>query len=317
MGRKAGQLKMPIAFLDARQNFSAETLPPSLSRIRLSRRTPLGAARFFPDSEEEALLGIFASWNMLDAQMYAMTRLLRNESEMYELKKRHGNSLPASYGREHVARHHLWQAGYLREVQLRRMVQLIRSPGVQRYCEVGMNGGHSATAMLLANPTVQADVFDWMRLKYSKPAAELLSASFSARFALHPGGSGEVLPEWTRKFRAKGLHCDVVLVDGSHEEVGAASDLRWLGSVSNAETRVVIDDINMSPGRALASEVAAKRVEVLEQYGPFDRGSKHNPCMRVPDRSPPRLLSARKTLLCPKWGFAVARFLMAPPRRLP
>ena len=62
VGRKAGQLKMPIAFLDARQNFSAETLPPSLSRIRLSRRTPLGAARFFPDSEEEALLGIFASW---------------------------------------------------------------------------------------------------------------------------------------------------------------------------------------------------------------------------------------------------------------
>jgi hypothetical protein len=38
----------------------------------------------------------------------------------------------------------------LRELQLRRMVQLIRRPGVQRYCEVGMNGGHSATAMLYA-----------------------------------------------------------------------------------------------------------------------------------------------------------------------
>ena len=141
---------MPIARLDARQNFSAETLPVGLARIRLNRGTPLGAARFLPESEEEALLGIFASWNMLDAQMYAMTRIRRNESEMAELRRRQGNALPANHGHEHVERKHTWQTGYLRELQLRRMVQLVRRPGVQRYCEVGMNGGHSATAMLYA-----------------------------------------------------------------------------------------------------------------------------------------------------------------------
>jgi len=129
-------------------SFSAETLPAGLARIRLNGGTPLGVARFLPNSEEEALLGIFASWNMLDAQMYAMTRMLRNESEMRELRSRQGNALPGNYGHEMVDRTHMWQSGYLRELQLRRMVQLIRRPGVQRYCEVGMNGGHSATAML-------------------------------------------------------------------------------------------------------------------------------------------------------------------------
>ena len=114
---------------------------------------------------------------------------------------------------------------------------------------------------------------------------------------------------WARDFRAKGLYCDVVLVDGSHEEAMASSDLGWLRSVSNADTRLVMDDINMAPGQALAKEVEAKRVEVLEQYGPFNRGSRHNPCMRLPEKSPPRLLKARRALLCPKWGFAVGRFL--------
>jgi len=290
-------------------SFSAETLPAGLARIRLNGGTPLGVARFLPNSEEEALLGIFASWNMLDAQMYAMTRMLRNESEMRELRSRQGNALPGNYGHEMVDRTHMWQSGYLRELQLRRMVQLIRRPGVQRYCEVGMNGGHSATAMLLANPIVKADVFDWLKFKYSQPVAQLLQASFSERFAIHPGKTNLVLPVWTREFRAQGLHCDVVLIDGSHDESVAASDLRWLRKVSNAETRFVMDDINMDPGRALAIEVAAKRVEVMEQYGPFERGSSHSPCMRIPDKSPPRLLKARRALLCPKWGFAVGRFL--------
>ena len=154
--REARLFHMPIARLDARQNFSDETLPVGLARIRLSRGTPLGAARFLPESEEEALLGIFASWNMLDAQMYAMTRMRRNDSEMAELRSRQGKALPANHGHEHVERKHLWQTGYLRELQLRRMVQLIRRPGVQRYCEVGMNGGHSATAMLYARLSPRA-----------------------------------------------------------------------------------------------------------------------------------------------------------------
>ena len=154
--KRGAPFPMPIARLDARQNFSDETLPVGLARIRLSRGTPLGAARFLPESEEEALLGIFASWNMLDAQMYAMTRMRRNDSEMAELRSRQGKALPANHGHEHVERKHLWQTGYLRELQLRRMVQLIRRPGVQRYCEVGMNGGHSATAMLYARLSPRA-----------------------------------------------------------------------------------------------------------------------------------------------------------------
>ena len=49
-----------------------------------------------------------------------------------------------------------FMAGYIREVQLRRMLQLVREPNVTHYCEVGMNGGHSLVAMLLGNPNATA-----------------------------------------------------------------------------------------------------------------------------------------------------------------
>ena len=48
------------------------------------------------------------------------------------------------------------------ELQLRRMIQLVRDPSVKTYCEIGVNGGHSAAAMLLANPELVVHGFDLM-----------------------------------------------------------------------------------------------------------------------------------------------------------
>ena len=44
----------------------------------------------------------------------------------------------------------------MRVPQVRRMLELVRADGVTTYCEVGMNGGHSLTAMLLANHRLRA-----------------------------------------------------------------------------------------------------------------------------------------------------------------
>jgi hypothetical protein len=89
------------------------------------------------------------------------------------------------------------------------MVQLVRSPqlleaGGGHYCEIGMNGGHSVSAMLLANPTATAHVFDLMRLKYSWRVADLLGVTFGGRFELHPGKSQSTLGPWIRDFRRNG-----------------------------------------------------------------------------------------------------------------
>ena len=63
--------------------------------------SPLGSPRFVPQSDDEVLHAVFASWNLLDALMYS---------------------------HEPMA---IFQTGYLRELQVRRMVQLVRRPGTR------------------------------------------------------------------------------------------------------------------------------------------------------------------------------------------
>ena len=184
-------------------------------------------------------------------------------------------------------------------------MQLIRQPHVRHYCEVGMNGGHSVTAMLLANPRVVAHVFDIMKLKYSLPIAELLSISFRERFQLHAGPSQETLPPWLDEFVGRnGTRCDLILIDGDHSEDGARNDLLVLRRAASPSTLFVYDDINMPPGRALLREVQDGHVQIVERYGPFPRGSAFSPCMRVPAGDP----RGRTPAMCPKWGYCIGRW---------
>ena len=74
-----------------------------------------------------------------------------------------------------------WQTGYVRELQIRRMVELAQRLPTERpvhYCEIGMNGGHSAVSMLLAHPKLTAHVFDPLEYDYSAPVVKLLTDSF-------------------------------------------------------------------------------------------------------------------------------------------
>ena len=54
---------------------------------------PLGAAAFVPQTEDEALTAIFASWNMLDAVMFERSRLIR---------ERKNRTLSINVGRMHA-----------------------------------------------------------------------------------------------------------------------------------------------------------------------------------------------------------------------
>ena len=90
------------------------------------------------------------------------------------------------------------------------MVRLVKAAAMLnrgqtvQYCEVGMNGGHSVSAMLLAHQNLRAHVFDTMALKYSYPVAELLSVQFGDRFSVPAGFSEDTLPGWIQEFRGKG-----------------------------------------------------------------------------------------------------------------
>ena len=127
------------------QTFTSQNLSSALAAARLNRGHPLGAASFLPTEEGEHLPAIFATWNMLDALMFRETRLRRNVT----VESRYGSSGsdPLVLGQEdYVGRLHAYQTGYLRETQLRRMISLVRAPGVRNYCEVHTGGIEHAKA---------------------------------------------------------------------------------------------------------------------------------------------------------------------------
>jgi hypothetical protein len=253
-------------------------LPPFLDEMRLPGNVPLGMARFLPANMSELLPTVFATWNVLDAIMFAL-----EPSEKY-------------------------QTGYVRELQVRRMIQLIRRANVSTYCEVGMNGGHSVAAMLLANVNVSAHVFDLFKWSYSSLVANVLNTTFRGRVSFYPGYSHRTLSTFTAAARASGVTCDVILVDGGHTFRAAHMDIDELQSVATADTRVVLDDIGMPPGYALKVHNRTGTLRIEERYGPYKARALHNPCMRSPPGGH-RGAHPKGFRMCPFWGFAVSRYL--------
>lgn len=180
-----------------------------------------------------------------------------------------------------------------------------------------MNGGHSVAAMLIANPTLEAVIFDLMAYKYSSACWKHLVSTFGQRLELHRGLSQRTIPAYTKHVYAVGngadrggRACDLMLVDGDHEDVGALDDLRRLRGLSTTATRIVIDDIQLGLALAVQHEQHGGRLVVLERYGPFAPASLHNPCMRTPagwaTRAGIPLMKVGD--LCQSWGFVVARY---------
>ncbi len=220
---------------------------------------------------------MWASWNLLDGLMFA-----------------HNPGMA-------------FQTGYLRELQVRRMLELVRAPHVRTYCEIGMNGGHSLAAMLLAHADLECHVFDLFKWRYSEPVATLLNHTYGGRVHFYPGYSKHTLPPFVRVALSAGRTCDLILVDGGHSEAAVRTDLKQMRAVANTSTRVVIDDIGMpGPAAALKHFVNAGALRIEEQYGPFPSRSRHSPCMRAPAGSSEARL--RSPLQCPEWGFAVSRY---------
>ena len=217
--------------------------------------------RFVPRDENETFSSIFTMWNLLDRMM------LTHEPN------------------------HNFAAGYVRELQLRRMYRLVNSPTtVQTYCEIGLNGGHSAVAMLLMSPLLKVIAFDLLMWRYSQPVVELLRQLFQERFELHPGDSADTVRAFARNSTER---CNLIFIDGSHKRRDVLRDLQQMTSLSAPGAAVIADDIGAAPGCDVRDAQDAGLVAVEEIYGPFDSPSPHNPCRRG---------------VCTNWGFVVLRY---------
>lgn len=168
-----------------------------------------------------------------------------------------------------------------------------------------MNGGHSASAMLQANPDVVVHSFDTMSWNYSWPVARWLSTAFGSRFILHPGNSRQKVPQWSEELAAvstatpaEKAPCDMVLVDGDHSLQGAAADLRNFRALARPGAPIVVDDTATAPGGALKSLERAGVLRIDENYGPYDPPSRFNRCLRTVNRG----------AMCLPWGFSIATY---------
>jgi len=249
-------------------DYAADPSPVStqLGSRRLNNDLPYGEPRFEPKSFDEAIAATFVFWDLLDALMFT------NSPKQ------------------------LYATGYVRELQIRRMIEMVRQPEVRTYCEVGLNGGHSSVAMLLANPKLVVHAFDLLAWPYSHPVVKLLKLRFGERFQIHAGSSHETLAPWAESFSRNGSKCDLVFVDGDHGESGAYQDMADFRAALTPRTRVVVDDIAVGPGCVMRRLASLGIVRVAETYGPYDAPAKHNPCMRG------------KRSSCLTWGFSVMLF---------
>ena len=251
--------------------YMAETGTPLLKLPEGLRDAPRlvearqGMPRYVPRSVNESLAATFTLWNLLDASMHK------------------------------IAAEQNYQTGYVRELQVRRMVALAQHPSARTYCEIGFNGGHSAAAMLLANPRLMVHSFDLMAWGYSEQAVSLLQLQFGERFKMHRGDSRATVPAWAR---SNARSCDLLFIDGDHEKEGARLDMLNMRPAAAPGAYAIADDINSSPGRALEDLAAARVLDIVESYGPYEAPSPHNPCMRTAKRGP----------YCGTWGFAVYRY---------
>ena len=191
--------------------------------------------------------------------------------------------------------------GYMRPAQLEHYSSFVWQKGEMTYCEIGFNGGHGTTAMLLANPKLQVHSFELGGYLYTAPAESLVRLYFGKhRFHYHLGDSTRLVPSFARNHSRS---CDVLLVDGDHRYSGALQDIRNMRALAKPGAVLLLDDLDEGPGPAIEKALAEGLIELTERYM-FNQstvGDALNPCIR---RVRPPFWNCKK-----HWGWAAARYI--------
>jgi len=106
--------------------------------------------------------------------------------------------------------------------------------------EIGINAGHSALIMLLANPKLKITFFDLSFHKYTVPCFDFLKERFPGQLALFIGDSRKTMPEFINK--APDTKFDLIHIDGSHITNVVKSDIEYSRRMAGKDSLVILDD---------------------------------------------------------------------------
>jgi hypothetical protein len=126
-------------------------------------------------------------------------------------------------------------------------VALAKLPFVKTICEIGFNGGHSASLWLLANSRANVTMFDIWQHPYAAAGEKFLRntdlvQNGNSRLRIVKGSSHETLIPYGK---AHPRVCDIISVDGDHTHHGAVQDLKEvLPLLRGPESLVLLDDSN-------------------------------------------------------------------------
>jgi len=233
--------------------------------------------RFQPQTLSQYYAAVATMWNLLDRNIEVAARNCRDRARC-----------PGT------------PFGYMRPAQLKHYSSFVWKKGAMTYCEIGFNGGHGTTAMLLANPKLRVHSFELGGYTYTAPAEALVRLYFGERFKYHRGDSQKLVPAFARN---NSKLCDVLLVDGAHSYAGALKDIRNMHALAQPGAVLLVDDLDEGPGPALEAALASGLIEVIERFmfNESTVGDPVNPCIR---RVRMPYWNCKR-----RWGWAAARYI--------
>ena len=121
----------------------------------------------------------------------------------------------------------------------------VRNPWIKNVLEIGFGAGHSANAILKANPSLTLVSFDIGSNSYVSSSKSFIDKTYPGRHKLILGDSTKTVPQYIQE--NPGITFDFIFVDGGHQYETVKADLNNCGYVAHKHTVVALHDVFYTP----------------------------------------------------------------------
>ena len=118
---------------------------------------------------------------------------------------------------------------------------LVGKPWIKNVLEIGFGAGHSANAILKANPSLTLVSFDIGSNSYVSRAKNFIEQTYPGRHKLILGDSTKTVPQYIQENR--GVTFDFIFIDGGHQYETVKADLNNCGYLAHKNTVVALHDV--------------------------------------------------------------------------